>query len=92
MALFFQAAERVCLANCGRGGLYRFVVSESLLLSVLALLPGMVLFCFVYPFDPVHLSALGCACLVMILFSVFSAWWPAYKVARVNPVEAMREV
>ena len=72
--------------------LYRFVVSESLLLSVLALLPGMVLFCFVYPFDPVHLSALGCACLVMILFSVFSAWWPAYKVARVNPVEAMREV
>ena len=72
--------------------LYRFVVSESLLLSVLALLPGMVLFCFVYPFDPVHLLALGCACLVMILFSVFSAWWPAYKVAQVNPVEAMREV
>ena len=72
--------------------LYRFVVSESLLLSVLALLPGMVLFCFVYPFDPVHLSALGCACLVMILFSVFSAWWPAYKVARMNPVEVMREV
>ena len=51
LALFFQTAERVCLANCGRcqpRGLYRFVVSESLLLSVLALLPGMVLFCFVH--------------------------------------------
>ena len=34
---------------------------------------------------------IGCACLVMILFLVFSAWCPAYKVARVNPVEAMRE-
>ena len=71
--------------------LYCFVISESLLLSALALLPGIILFCFVYPLDPVHLSALGCACLVMILFSVFSAWWPAYRVTRVNPVEAMRE-
>ena len=86
-----EFALRIVVGSTPRG-LYRFVVSESLLLSVLALLPGMVLFCFVYPFDPVHLSALGCACLVMILFSVFSAWWPAYKVARVNPVEAMREV
>ena len=85
-----EFALRIVVGSTPRG-LYCFVVSESLLLSVLALLPGLVLFCFVYPFDLVHLSALGCACLVMILFSVFSAWWPAYKVARVNPVEAMRE-
>ena len=85
-----EFALRIVVGSTPRG-LYRFVVSESLLLSMLALLPGMVLFCFVYPFDPVHLLALGCACLVMILFSVFSAWWPAYKVAQVNPVAAMRE-
>ena len=85
-----EFALRIVVGSTPRG-LYRFVVSESLLLSMLALLPGMVLFCFVFPFEPVHLLALGCSCLVMILFSVFSAWWPAYKVAQVNPVAAMRE-
>lgn len=71
--------------------LYRFVISESLTLSMLALFPGGVLFCLFYPFTTVNLLALGAACGVMILFSVFSAWWPAYRVTRVNPVEAMRE-
>ena len=39
----------------------------------------------------VNLLALGAACAVMMLFSVFSAWWPAYQVTKINPVEAMRE-
>jgi len=86
-----EFALRIVVGSTPRE-LYCFVISESLLLSVLALLPGIILFCFVYPLDPVHLSALGCACLVMIVFAVFSAWWPAYRVTRVNPVEAMREV
>ena len=73
------------------GGLIRFVILESLLLTVIALLPGMVLFCWLYSFTMVHGIALGVAVIVMVLFSMFSAWWPAYKVARVNPVEAMRE-
>ena len=85
-----EFALRIVLGST-KGGLYRFVINESLLLSVLALIPGSILFCFVYPFNTVNLLALSAACVVMILFSVFSAWFPAYQVARVNPVEAMRE-
>ena len=44
-----------------------------------------------YPFSIVNLSAFGVAVGVMILFSAFSAWLPAFQVAKVNPVEAMRE-
>lgn len=73
------------------GGLKRFVILEALLLTVLACLPGLVLFFWLYPVNRVNLFALLAACMVMVLFSVFSAWWPAYQVSRVNPVEAMRE-
>ena len=67
------------------------VVTESLILSVLAALPGMVLFGFVYEWTGVNVAAIGMTLVVMIVFAVFSAWWPAYKVVQVNPVEAMRE-
>ena len=72
--------------------LINLVVMESLILSVLAALPGMVLFGFVYDWTGVNVAAIGMTLIVMVLFAVFSAWWPAYKVAQVNPVEAMREV
>ncbi|WP_065220151.1 MULTISPECIES: ABC transporter permease [Butyricimonas] len=72
-------------------GLKNFVITEALVLTVLAWIPGMILFFWVYQFNVVNLLALGTACFVMILFSVFSAWYPAYQVSRINPVEAMRE-
>lgn len=72
-------------------GLKNFVITEALVLTVLAWIPGLILFFWVYPFNIVNLLALGTACFVMVLFSVFSAWYPAYQVSRVNPVEAMRE-
>jgi len=72
-------------------GLKRFVILEALLLTVLAWIPGIVLFLCVYTVNGINLLALLSACLVMVLFSVFSAWWPANQVSRVNPVEAMRE-
>ncbi len=85
-----EFALRLVLGSTKRG-LYWFVIGESLLLSLSALLPGMILFCMVYTFNMVNMLAFGAACSVMILFAVFSAWFPAYKVAGVNPVEAMRE-
>lgn len=67
------------------------VVSESLILSVMAALPGIMLFVFVYEWTGVHVMAVGGTFVVMVLFAVFSAWYPAYRVSGVNPVEAMRE-
>lgn len=73
------------------GNLFRFIILEGVLLTMMALVPGCILFCWVYSFSAVNLTALGAAVGVMMLFSVFSAWYPAYQVSRVNPVEAMRE-
>ena len=44
-----------------------------------------------YEWTGVNVAAIGMTLVVMIVFAVFSAWWPAYKVVQVNPVEAMRE-
>ena len=74
-----------------RNRLVSLVVLESLILSVMAALPGILLFCFVYEWTAVHVMAVGITFVIMVLFSVFSAWWPAYQVSKVNPVEAMRD-
>lgn len=72
-------------------GLMKFVIAESLLLTVLAWIPGLLLFFITNPLTVTNLLALGGTCFVMLLFSVFSAWWPARQVSRVKPIEAMRE-
>ena len=74
-----------------RNRLVSLVVLESLILSVMAALPGILLFCFVYEWTAVHVMTVGITFVIMVLFSVFSAWWPAYQVSKVNPVEAMRD-
>ena len=85
-----EFALRLVVGSTSRG-LFRFVILEGILLTLLALIPVCVLFWWVYPFSIVNLSAFGVAVGVMILFSAFSAWLPAVQVAKVNPVEAMRE-
>lgn len=85
-----EFALRLVVGSTSRG-LFQFVILEGILLTLMALVPGCVLFWWVYPFSIVNLSAFGVALGVMILFSAFSAWLPAFQVAKVNPVEAMRE-
>lgn len=71
--------------------LMKFVIVESLQLTILAWIPGLVLFFITNPLTVTGLLALGETCFVMLLFSIFSAWWPAHQVFRVKPIEAMRE-
>ncbi|MFO3726532.1 ABC transporter permease [Butyricimonas muris] len=85
-----EFALRLVVGSTSRN-LFRFIILESILLTMMALVPGCILFCWVYSFSTVNLMALGTAAGVMMLFSVFSAWWPAYQVSKVNPIEAMRE-
>lgn len=68
-----------------------FVFWENLILTIFASLPGIVLALFVYEWTIVHVMAFVITFLIMILFSMFSAWYPAYRVSRLNPVDAMRE-
>lgn len=68
-----------------------YVVKESIILTSVSMLPGLLLAVFIYEFTVVHLFAIGASIALMYVFAIFSAWYPAYRVSRVNPVEAMRE-
>ena len=65
------------------------VMTESVVLTLLAAVPGFLLAVFVYSWNGVVVLGVGATLAVMLLFSVFSAWYPAYKVSRVSPAEAL---
>jgi putative ABC transporter len=68
-----------------------YVVKESVIITSISMLPGLLLTVFIYEFTIVHLLAIGISIMLMLVFAIFSAWYPAYKVSQVNPVDAMRE-
>lgn len=65
------------------------VITESVVLTLLAAVPGLLLAIFIYSWDRVVVLGVGTTLAVMLFFSVFSAWYPAYKVSRVSPAEAL---
>ena len=69
------------------------LIVENLILTTIAMLPGLFVTSFLYAYSPEGwgwLAAVGAAVVVMWLFSVISAWYPARKAARVQPVEALK--
>ena len=74
-----------------RRGLMRLVVTESLCVTGLAMVPGLLLSLFIYDWMATQALAIGLTVLLMLLFSVFSAWWPARQVARLRPADVLRE-
>lgn len=69
--------------------LVRMVIIESVVLTLLAAVPGLLLAIFIYSWNWTVLLGVGCTLVIMLLFSLFSAWYPAYKVSRVSPAEAL---
>ena len=69
--------------------LVALVVAESMLITLLASVPGLLLSLFIYDLTPVHLVAIGITLGIMLLFSVFSAWYPAYKASKMDPAAAL---
>lgn len=69
--------------------LVRMVIIESVVLSLLAAVPGLLLAIFIYSWSWTVLLGVGSTLAIMLLFSLFSAWYPAYKVSRVSPAEAL---
>ena len=74
-----------------RRGLTRLVVMEGLCVTGLAMVPGLLLSFFIYDWTATQALAIGLTVLLMLLFSVFSAWWPARQVARLHPADVLRE-
>jgi ABC-type antimicrobial peptide transport system permease subunit len=73
-------------------GKIRFLlIFESLLVTCLAMLPAMLLSFMIYDYKSgADLTAIPTTVSLMLLFSLISAWYPAWKVSRVNPAEALQ--
>ena len=65
------------------------IVSESIIITLLAAVPSLIIAAFIYDFTVVHVIAIIATILIMLLFAVFSAWYPAYKVSRIHPAEVL---
>lgn len=69
--------------------LVRMVITESVVLTLLAAVPGILLAVFIYSWNGTVVLGIVATLAAMLLFSVFSAWYPAWKVSRVSPAEAL---
>ena len=73
--------------------LLRVVIFENLVLTTIAMLPGLIVVALLYAFDPKDglewWTSVSAAIVIMWLFSIVSAWYPAWKAAKVQPVEAL---
>ena len=84
-----EFALRIALGSTKKK-LIAIVIGESLLITAIALIPALLLSFFIYEYTAVHAVGVGVTILTMLLFSAISAWYPAWKVSRVNPAEALQ--
>jgi ABC-type antimicrobial peptide transport system permease subunit len=79
--------------GCTPARLQRAIILENLILTTFAMLPGLIVMANLYAFAPKGwewITAVLAAIILMLLFSAFSAWYPARQAAKVQPVEALR--
>jgi ABC-type antimicrobial peptide transport system permease subunit len=84
-----EFALRIALGSTRRKLLYT-VIFEGIIISSITMIPGLILSYFIYDFTIIHIIAIITASVIMIFFSIISAWYPAWKVSRVNPAEALQ--
>ncbi|MDR1227229.1 MAG: ABC transporter permease [Prevotellaceae bacterium] len=84
-----EFALRMALGST-KSRLMAIVIGESLLITCIAVIPALLLSFFIYEYAAVHVVGVGATVGVMLLFSAVSAWYPAWKVSRVNPAEALQ--
>jgi ABC-type lipoprotein release transport system permease subunit len=67
------------------------IISESLLITSFAMFPSLLLSFLIYDYASIaDATAIFTTVCIMLLFSVISAWYPAWKVSKVNPAEALQ--
>ncbi|MCD7973712.1 MAG: ABC transporter permease [Candidatus Azobacteroides sp.] len=84
-----EFALRIALGSTKRK-LMSMVIGESLFIMSISLIPALVLSFFIYEYMPMHFIAVGFTVFIMFLFSFISAWFPAWKVSRLNPAEVLK--
>ena len=66
------------------------VVMESVMVTIVACLPGIGLSFFIYDYTGVEITGIVMTLGVMFFFSVLSAWFPACKVTKINPAIVLK--
>lgn len=67
-----------------------FVMLESVVVTLLACLPGVLLSVFIYECTLPEWTGVCVTVFVMVVFSILSTWYPAYRVTKVNPAETLK--
>ena len=67
-----------------------FVMLESVVVTLLACLPGGLLSVFIYDYTLPEWIGVCVTILVMVVFSMLSTWYPAYRVTKVNPAVTLK--
>ena len=70
--------------------LLTFVILESTVVTLLASIPGVLLSFFIYDYTMIEVTGIAVTLVIMLFFSVLSAWFPAYKVTKINPAIALK--
>ena len=70
--------------------LLEFVMLESVVVTLLACLPGGLLSVFIYEYTLPEWIGVCVTILIMVVFSMLSTWYPAYRVTKVNPAETLK--
>ncbi|MDR2626852.1 MAG: ABC transporter permease [Dysgonamonadaceae bacterium] len=87
---FREFALRIAL-GATKWKLMGIVIGESLLINALASMPALLLSFLIYDYSAAsNIIGVFTSIGVMLLFSVISAWYPAWTVSRVNPAEALQ--
>jgi hypothetical protein len=86
---FKEFALRMALGSTRKQLIY-FVIVQSLLVTLIAMLPALALAAAIYDYTGPQVTGVAVAAGCMLLFSVVSTWYPAWKVSRVNPAETLQ--
>ena len=73
-----------------RSRLMRDVLSESLVVTLISAVPGLLLALFIYDSSVWNVCGVGAALLSIVIFSLASTAVPAYKVSRLSISKALR--
>lgn len=84
-----ELAVRVAIGST-RAGLAKFVILQNLVISVMALVPGLVVAAFVWEWDATNLTAIGFAVGLILLFSLLSTIYPVRTLSKLNPATALK--
>ena len=58
--------------------------------TLLACVPGVLLSMFIYEYTLPEWTGVCITVLVMVMFSMLSTWYPAYRVTKVNPAVTLK--